>query len=128
MSVRIEILDYKYGEFEGVQMISNPSFTSSSNWDLGTGWAISGGSANHSGASAGYLKQLNQNFVQGQTYRIQYKISGRTTGSLVLANHLAGNANGFKKIIMVHLYMIGYKETIIMINLVFMEVLVLMVL
>ena len=97
MSVRIEILDYKYGEFEGVQMISNPSFTSSSNWDLGTGWAISGGSANHSGASAGYLKQLNQNFVQGQTYRIQYRISGRTTGSLILANHLAGNANGFNK-------------------------------
>ena len=98
MSVKIEILDYKYGEFEGVQMISNPSFTSSSDWNLGTGWAIdttSGGSANHSGASAGYLTQLNLNFVQGQTYRIQYRISGRTTGSLILANHLANNANGF---------------------------------
>jgi len=98
MSVKIEILDYKYGEFEGVQMISNPSFTSSSDWNLGTGWAIdttSGGSANHSGASAGYLTQLNLNFVQGQIYRIQYRISGRTTGSLILANHLANNSNGF---------------------------------
>ena len=97
MSVKIEILDYKYGEFEGVQMISNPSFNSSSDWDLGTGWAISGGSANHSGGAAGYLKQFNLNFIQGQTYRIQYRISGRTSGSLILANHLANNANGFNQ-------------------------------
>ena len=97
MSVKIEILDYKYGEFEGTQMISNPSFNSSSDWDLGTGWAISGGSANHSGGTAGRLKQFNLNFIQGQTYRIKYKINGRTSGSLVLANHLANNANGFSQ-------------------------------
>ena len=94
MSVKIEILDYKYGQFEGTQMISNYSFASSADWDLGTGWAVSGGSANHSGG-AGYLKQNNLNFIQGQTYRIKYRISGRTSGSLILANHLAGNANGF---------------------------------
>ena len=97
MSVKIEILDYKYGEFEGTQMISNPSFNSSADWDLGTGWAISGGSANHSGGTAGRLKQFNLNFIQGQTYRIKYKINGRTSGSLVLANHLANNANGFSQ-------------------------------
>ena len=97
MSVKIEILDYKYGEFEGTQMISNYSFTSASDWDLGTGWAISNGSANHSIGSYGYLKHFNLNFIQGQTYRIKYKISGRTTGDFVLANHLAGNANGFSQ-------------------------------
>jgi len=96
MSVKIEILDYKYGEFEGTQMISNPSFTSSADWDLGTGWTISGGSANHS-SGAGRLKQFNLNFIQGQTYRIKYKISGRTSGDFVLANHLANNANGFSQ-------------------------------
>ena len=97
MSVKIQILDYKYGEFEGVQMISNPSFTSSADWDLGTGWAISGGSANHSSGGAGRLKQFNLNFIQGQTYRIKYKISGRTSGDFILANHLANNANGFSQ-------------------------------
>jgi len=96
MSVKIEILDYKYSEIQGTQMISNASFTSSADWDLGTGWTISGSSANHSG-SAGFLKQLNLNFIQGQTYRIKYEISGRTSGSFILANHLAGSANGFNQ-------------------------------
>ena len=97
MSVKIEILDYKYNETEGTQMISNSSFTSSADWDLGIGWAILGGSANHSSGTASYLKQLNLIFTQGQTYRIKYKISGRTTGNFVLANHLANNANGFSQ-------------------------------
>ena len=96
MSVKIEILDYVYGEFEGTQMLSNNSFASSSDWDLGSGWTISGGSANHSGSN-GFLRQDN-NFFQGQTYRIKYKISGRTQGSLILANHLEGGANGFVQI------------------------------
>ena len=95
MSVKIEILDYVYGETKGAQMLSNTSFTSSSDWFLGSGWTISGGSASHSGGS-GYMSQL-KDFFEGQTYRIKYKISGRTQGSLILANHLAGGANGFNQ-------------------------------
>ena len=94
MSVKIEILDYKYGEVEGNQMISNSSFTSSADWDTGSGWSIAGGAATHSGAN-GYLENNNVTFIQGQNYRIKYKISGRTAGSLILANHLPNNANGF---------------------------------
>lgn len=97
MSVKIEILDYVYGEVEGSQMISNYSFTSSADWDLGTGWSIAGGAATHSGASAGYLENSNVTFIEGQNYRIKYKISGRTAGSLILANHLPNNANGFNQ-------------------------------
>ncbi len=97
MSVKIEILDYVYGEVEGSQMISNYSFTSSADWDLGTGWSIAGGAATHSGASAGYLQNTNVTFIEGQNYRIKYKISGRTAGSLILANHLPSNANGFNQ-------------------------------
>jgi len=97
MSVKIEILDYVYGEVEGAQMISNYSFTSSADWDLGTGWSIAGGAATHSGASAGYLQNSNVTFIEGQNYRIKYKISGRTAGSLILANHLPSNANGFNQ-------------------------------
>ena len=51
--ISIQILDYKYGEFEGAQMISDSSFSSSADWNLGTGWAISGGSATHSGGAQG---------------------------------------------------------------------------
>ena len=58
MSVKIEILDYKYGAgFRRTQMISNDSFTSSADWNTGTGWSIAGGAATHSGASAGYLAE-----------------------------------------------------------------------
>ena len=96
MSVKIQILDYAYGEFEGVQMISNPSFTSSTDWYTGVGWSISGGAATHSGSN-GYLQNSNVTFIEGKTYRIKYKISGRTQGSLILANHLAGGANGFNQ-------------------------------
>lgn len=96
MSVKIEILDYVYGEVEGAQMISNYSFTSSADWYLGTGWSIAGGAATHSG-SFGYLQNSNVTFIEGQNYRIKYKISGRTAGSLILANHLPSNANGFNQ-------------------------------
>jgi len=94
MSLKIEILDYVYGEVEGSQMISNDSFTSSADWNTGSGWSISGGAATHSGAN-GYLQNTNVTFVEGQNYRIKYKISGRTAGNLILANHLPNGANGF---------------------------------
>ena len=96
MSVKIEILDYVYGEVEGTQMIPNYSFTSSADWNLGTGWSIAGGAATHSG-SFGYLQNLNVTFIEGKNYRIKYKISGRTAGSLILANHLPGSLNGFNQ-------------------------------
>jgi len=94
MSVKIEILDYVTGDVEGIQMIPNSSFTSSANWYTGSGWSIAGGAATHSGAN-GYLENNNVTFIQGQNYRIKYKISGRTAGNLILANHLPNNANGF---------------------------------
>ncbi len=96
MSVKIEVLDYIFGQFEGTQMVANSTFTSATDWTLGTGWSISGGSATKTAAPAdSYLIYNNITLVQGQTYRINYKISGRTQGTLILANHLAGGANGF---------------------------------
>ena len=96
MSVKIEVLDYIFGQFEGTQMVANSTFTSATDWTLGTGWSISGGSATKTaGTGDSYLIYNNITLVQGQTYRIKYKISGRTQGSLILANHLAGGANGF---------------------------------
>ena len=96
MSVNIQILDYSYGDTETNQIVLNGSFASSADWELGNGWSIAGGAASHASGSSGYLKQVNT-FFQGQSYRIKYKISGRTTGSFVLANHLEGTANGFNQ-------------------------------
>tara|TARA_R110002072_G_scaffold129166_1_gene267471 strand:+ start:6525 stop:9551 length:3027 start_codon:yes stop_codon:yes gene_type:complete len=95
MSVKIELLEYVYEPFESAgQFVPNFSFTDTSNWLLGSGWSIASGKATNSGTSSG-LENPDVSFEEGQTYRIKYKISGRTTGSFLLANHLAGGANGF---------------------------------
>ena len=98
MSVKIQILDYfnETGTIGG-QRIPNSTFNTTSDWDLGTGWSINtgNGTATHAGGVAGYLKNLNASFVEGQSYRIKSKVSGRTAGSFILANHLENGDNGF---------------------------------
>ena len=100
MSVKIEILDYAYKSIESEQMVVDSSFDSGAGWTItpAGSWVVSGGNAQKiSGTGAGYLRQ-SMTFQEGQRYRIKYKISGLTTsGSLVLANHLVGGANGFSK-------------------------------
>ena len=52
MSVNIQVLDYKFQEEESPKpngMLTNYSFTSSSDWTLGNGWTIAGGQATLSG-------------------------------------------------------------------------------
>ena len=101
MSVKIEILDYDYQTIESSKInASTGSFQSVGSWNItpSGSWVISGGDAQKiTGTGAGYL-QHPMTFQEGQTYRIRGLISGLTTsGSLILANHLAGNANGFSR-------------------------------
>ena len=101
MSVKIEILDYDYQTIESSKInASTGSFQSVGSWNItpSGSWVISGGDAQKiTGTSDGYL-QHPMTFQEGQKYRIKGFISGLTTsGSLVLANHLAGNANGFSR-------------------------------
>ena len=96
MAVKIEVLDYKFGEFEGTQMIANNTFATSTDWNTGAVWTIAGGKATHSGL-AGYLTYNNVTFIEGKNYRIKYTISGRSQGHFRLANHLANGANGFSQ-------------------------------
>ena len=54
MSVNIQVLDYKYQDEESPKpngMLTNYSFTSSSDWTLGNGWTIAGGQATHATGS-----------------------------------------------------------------------------
>jgi len=97
MSVKIEILDYKYREILLEQMNPDYSFNNPASWTVNPlgSWIITGLDAEKVlGTGAGYISHP-MIFVQGKKYRISYKISGMTSGQLVLANHLAGNANGF---------------------------------
>ena len=96
MSVKIEILDYKYKVVELDQITPDGSFNSPSSWTItpaGT-WTISSGDATKISGTAGYI-EIPMTFIEGNYYRIKYKISGMTSGAFILANHLAGNQNGF---------------------------------
>ena len=99
MAVKIEILDYVYGLNKvGQNILPNPTLSSSSGWNAGNSWTIANGLATHTAGTGngGYLKAENITLFEGQRYRIEYKISGNTNGdNFILANHLAGAANGF---------------------------------
>jgi len=93
MAVRIEILDYNYSVNPvGQNMIGNYSFTDTSCWSLNGTWlngGISGGMA-HSvpTATVGYgniqSTCLSTSFEIGVSYRVEYRITGKTQGNLYL--------------------------------------------
>jgi hypothetical protein len=99
MSVKIEVLDYVFGSFRGPEMLSNSEFSIATDWTaIPTGcWTISGGYAIHNNNvnTVDYLQYSNVNFVQGLTYMIKLNYKNVTQGHIILANHLAGGANGF---------------------------------
>ena len=98
MSVKIELLDYEYGSISGSQINPDFNFNNPSDWEIspnGNEWVVSGGEATKiTGTGAGRLK-IPMTFVEGERYRIKVKITGRTSGNFILANHLIGGANGF---------------------------------
>jgi len=64
------------GSFTGVtELITNGDFATDSDWSKGTGWTISGGTANAISAT-GELSQTSIDFDTSKTYRIEYTISG----------------------------------------------------
>jgi len=99
MSVKIEILDYSFQALESNQLITDSSFNTPGSWTMSPAstWNITGGYAEKiTNTSAGYIRHP-MSFQQGQRYKIISHISDRTSGSLVLANHLEGDANGFTR-------------------------------
>tara|TARA_R110001606_G_scaffold284654_2_gene432918 strand:- start:4 stop:3084 length:3081 start_codon:yes stop_codon:yes gene_type:complete len=98
MSVKIELLDYEYGFITGSQINPDNSFNNPSDWEIspnGNEWVVSGGQATKiTNTGAGRLK-IPMTFVEGERYRIEVFIAGRTSGNFILANHLIGGSNGF---------------------------------
>lgn len=61
--------------------IINGTFTSSSGWNLGTGWTIATGKANKVSDGTGYLQQ-NQTVTSGAVYILEYEIQNHTVGAV----------------------------------------------
>ena len=70
---------------EGSELITNGDFATDTAWAKGTGWSISGGSANCDGAGNGnYLSQTsNSTLVLGKTYKVNFDVT-RTSGTILL--------------------------------------------
>ena len=68
---------------EGSELVTNGSFDTDSDWTKGTGWSISGGSANCDGTQVG-VSDLTQTLStpSGKSYKITYTISEYTSGSI----------------------------------------------
>lgn len=74
-------------------LITNGTFDSSSNWTLGTGWTISGGTLN--GSSIGSTSNATQASVtnNGVRYQAIYTITSYTSGNVVVSVGGTGGTN-----------------------------------
>ena len=58
------------------ELISNGDFSGTTGWTVGTGWAISGGKATHTGTTAGYLTSTPLTpFIEGRWYVLTADVS-----------------------------------------------------
>ena len=95
---RISYEGFSYQDALGSELITNGDFATDGSWVKGTGWTISGGSANGS-STTGDLYQENVVAV-GKKYKVTYTISNYVSGSVRVelpSNAYAGierSANG----------------------------------
>ncbi len=84
---------YKAGELyavvpvptEGADVITNGDFATDSDWTKGTGWTISGGSANCDGSQTGTSNlnnSVSNGLVNNVRYVVKYTISNYSAGSI----------------------------------------------
>ena len=63
------------------ELVTNGDFATDSDWTLGTGITISGGSANFTGVANANINQ-NAGLVTGKTYKIVFTISNYVSGDI----------------------------------------------
>jgi len=73
------VLNHDYEEL-GSELVTNGTFDTDSNWSKGTGWSISGGTANAI-SQGSFVNLIQSNVVQsGKTYEVTFTISNYVTG------------------------------------------------
>ena len=83
-------------ELLGSELITNGDFSTDASWTKGTGWTISGGSANCDGTQSGNT-DLSQNITTdtGKQYKITYTVSNYSAGSIFIRLN-SGNVTSTK--------------------------------
>jgi len=76
----------------GVEQIENGDFATDSNWTKGTGWTISGGTANATSVSSG--APISQYIDTGKKYKITYDVVSLSQGAFQVDLSYSGTALG----------------------------------
>ena len=73
---------------EGVQLITNGSFDTDSDWTKGTGWSISGGSANCDGTQISATNLIQSSLALGtnKIFKIEFELKDYQAGKLIYVN------------------------------------------
>ena len=66
---------------EGVELITNGNFDTDSDWVKGTGWSISGGSANCDGNTTDTIRQ-NIGLIEDDFYKVTFEVSNISQGGI----------------------------------------------
>jgi len=84
---------------QGSQLITNGDFSNgSTDWTLGTGWSISGGTANYDGLQASQLlRQGTANGVVGKTFLVKYDVVNNSGVGGILAKFGGVNLSAYNK-------------------------------
>ena len=76
------------------ELVVNGDFATDSDWIKGTGWTISGGTANCDGTQTSNTRlEQNSVFPSGKIYEIQLEVTSYTSGILKVSLHSVWSAN-----------------------------------
>ena len=73
---------------EGVQLVTNGDFATDSDWAKGTGWSISGGSANCDGTQTSGTNLIQNGLALGtnKIFKIEFELKDYQAGELIYVN------------------------------------------
>jgi ribosomal protein L19 len=80
---RINYEGFSYQDALGSELVLNGDFATDSDWTKGTGWSISGGSANYNTSSNNTLSQ-GGSFVDGKTYKVTLEVKSYVRGTPII--------------------------------------------
>ena len=94
---RINYEGFSYQDALGSEEVVNGTFSSDTAWNKGTGWSISGGSANGL-ATFDPIYQLISGFTAGKKYKVSFEITEVTNGFIRVYGYV-GASGTFTKVL-----------------------------
>ena len=100
-----KIYEWDLDTTTGSEEITNGTFDADSDWTKGTGWTISGGTANYSGSAVHALEQALTGLTVGEVYEITFTATNAaenegvfkfTTGSDIVSQDIATGSNTYR--------------------------------